>query len=318
MKQIDKIPVGVSACVVGQKVRFDGGHKQSGFVVRDLDPYFDYRPACPEMAAGMGTPRQTVRLVEDGDWLKVRGSRDRSFDVSDALHNASEKLSDGLADLRGYIFCAKSPSCGMERVKVYHPNGHSLRHDGVGVFAEKILKKYPYLPCEETGRLNDVLIRESFLTRVFTLDLWKRDVEANLTKKSLLDFHAKHKLMLMAHSPEHYRAIGPLLADLSSANLEQVAYSYIVQLMQGLAMPASRKKHTNVLMHIQGYFKRALEVGDKAELTQMIHRYREGLLPLSTPRELLKHYLRKHRDDYLQGQRYFQPYPEHLTVRTVF
>ncbi|GAA5213271.1 DUF523 and DUF1722 domain-containing protein [Corallincola platygyrae] len=266
----------------------------------------------------MGVPRQTVRLVEDQGQTRVRGSRDQLLDVTEDLNNASERLSDGLEHLRGFIFCAKSPSCGMQRVKVYHPGGHTLRHDGVGIFAEKILKKYPYLPCEETGRLNDVLIRESFLTRVFTLDIWKREVEPNLSANAILKFHAKHKLMLMAHSPEHYKAIGPLLSNLKQADLEQVAKEYLTQLMQGLSIPASRKKHTNVLMHIQGYFKRALENGDKAELTEMIHRYREGLLPLSTPIELFKHYLRKNSDSYLEEQRYFQPYPEHLVVRTVF
>jgi uncharacterized protein YbgA (DUF1722 family) len=206
----------------------------------------------------------------------------------------------------------------MERVKVYHPNGHTLRHDGVGVYAEKIMRKYPYLPCEETGRLNDLLIRESFLVRVFTLDQWMREVAPDLTKQKLIDFHAKHKLMLMAHSPEHYRSVGPLLSDLRGDNLKEIADRYLVALMAGLSVTATRKKHTNVLMHIQGYFKRALESSDKAELTEMIHRYRQGLLPLSAPRELLKHYLRKYSDNYLEGQRYFNPYPETLTARTMF
>ncbi|CAG9000971.1 MAG: hypothetical protein CENE_02979 [Candidatus Celerinatantimonas neptuna] len=312
-----KIRLGVSACVIGEKVRFDGGHKSSAFLVDELAPWVDFVSFCPEMSAGLGSPRPAIRLVLVDDYIRVQGASRRSLDVTESLLSAVDSLTIKARDLTGFVFCAKSPSCGMERVKVYQPSGDPLPQMRPGVFAGKLMVSYPQIPCEETGRLNDRLLRESFLCRLFCHGDWQQLCKDGLTRASLVEFHSRYKLLLMAHSPEHYRKIGPMLADLRGKDLIVLGEQYIRCLMDGLAITATRKKHTNVLMHIQGYFKRQLSSVDKKALTEMILRYQQGLLPLSAPLEMLCHHLRHFPDDYLQLQTYFQPYPIELVTKSV-
>lgn len=309
-----KIRLGVSGCVIGQKVRFDGGHKRHDFVLNRLSDWVEFVPFCPEVAAGLGVPRPTIRLAKVGVNIRVIGSKDPQLDVTEQLVDTSEKLAEQARDLTGFVFCAKSPTCGMERVKVYNEQGNPDQQTRSGIFAEQILKQYPDLPCEETGRLSDLLLRNSFLVRLFCYARWQEAIRDGIKPVTLINFHARHKYLLMAHSPEHYRQIGPLLADLKSQPITDIAQQYIGLLMAGLKEVATRKKHTNVLMHLQGYFKRDLSKADKAALTDMILRYQQGLLTLAAPLEILKHHLRHHPDDYLAFQYYFQPFPEALVI----
>jgi uncharacterized protein YbgA (DUF1722 family)/uncharacterized protein YbbK (DUF523 family) len=316
-KPFPPIRLGVSACVIGEKVRFDGGHKQFDFLVKTLKDYVTFKPMCPEVKAGLGIPRPAIRLVSMGEGICIKGTRDPDLDVTDKLEAACHQLSQEAQGLTGFVFCAKSPSCGMERVKVYNESGQLTLDTQPGVFAQQLMLAYPNLPCEETGRLNDLLIRESFLNRLFCYARWQELLQSGLTPTSLIQFHAAHKLLLMAHSPKHYQMAGPILANLSEVSLAEQAEHYLTVLMGGLKVPATRKKHTNVLMHIQGYFKKHLDKLDKKTLTEMILRYQQGMLPLGAPVEMLSHQLRRYPNQYLQLQHYFSPYPEPLRVKSI-
>lgn len=311
------ITLGVSACVIGEKVRYDGGHKRFKFLIDELADFVSFKPFCPEVAAGMGIPRAPIRLVSTEQGVRVKGTQDATLDVTEQLTQAADRLTQTAQGLTGFVFCAKSPSCGMERVKLYSEQGHSLPGGQPGIFADKLMQAYPSLPCEETGRLNDLLLRESFLNRLFCFGRWQSLLEGGLTAKGLIEFHTSHKLLLMAHSVNHYQQAGQLLDDLRPEQLESRASQYIQTLMDGLKVAATRKKHTNVLMHIQGYFKKHLDGLDRKMLTEMILRYQKGMLPLSAPLELLGQHLCRHQNDYLQLQHYFRPYPEPLKVRTI-
>ncbi len=310
---MDKIRVGISACLLGQPVRFDGGHKQSQYCQEDLTPFFEFLPLCPEMAIGMGSPRKSIRLVQKDDQILVR-SKDGSLDVTQALTDYSTDKVETLADLGGYLFCAKSPTCGMERVTLYRGDTDYAEKDGVGVFAKALMQRYPNLPVEETGRLHDMAIRDNFFTRVFAYRDWHQWIAGGLSAARLTDFHARYKYLLMAHDPVGYRALGPLLAN-PGDNLEAVAAHYFSGFMQVLKHHASRKNNTNVMQHIQGYFKQQLSASAKAELTETIEKYRIGLLPFLVPLTLINHHLRMHKVDYISKQIYLNPHPEALKLR---
>ncbi|TKB50592.1 DUF1722 domain-containing protein [Ferrimonas sediminicola] len=306
------IQVGISACLIGQQVRFDGGHKQSRFCVDDLGRYVTFRPICPEVAIGMGVPRPTIRLVQE-EIIRVKASDD-SFDVTDKLTQFAQDTSPGLAGLSGYVFCAKSPSCGMERVSVYQPATNNASRDGIGLFAARVMADHPNLPVEENGRLNDPNLRENFVTRVFAYHDWQRHRAAGLTLQALYQFHARYKYLLMAHNPEIYRSLGQALGQVEAITTEFEQF-YEAQLMSALKRHASRKNHTNVLQHIQGYFKRQLGSTERQALANSIDKYRTGILPLLAPITLLRHYLTLYPNDYISSQVYLNPHPEEMQLR---
>jgi uncharacterized protein YbgA (DUF1722 family)/uncharacterized protein YbbK (DUF523 family) len=312
----EKIPIGISACLLGENVRFDGGHKRFGFAVEQLAPYVRFEPICPEMAIGLPTPRPALRLVKADEGIAMRYSNDASVDVTDAMQRWSAERVTSLGHLCGYIVCAKSPSCGMERVRVYSANGKDARKSGVGLYTAELMKRYPWLPVEEDGRLHDPMLRENFVERVFTLyelnALWKQ----GLTRGGLMAFHSRYKLSLLAHSQPAYRELGRFVAAMDQwDSLEAFAVEYRSRLMALMAHKATRRNHTNVLMHVQGYFRKQLNPSQRQELTQLIDRYRQGVQPLLAPITLLKHYMAEFPDAYLQQQRYFEPYPEALCLR---
>lgn len=311
----DKIQVGISACVLGQGVRFDGGHKRLGFVDRDLRQYVSFVPVCPEVAIGMGIPRPTIRQVEDDGQLLVVGSTTSDVDVTDDLNQFSQTQAQSLNGLSGFVVCAKSPSCGMERVKVYHPKGHTLRHDSVGVFTKALMEQHPLLPVEENGRLCDPVLRENFVTRVFAYQAWQQLIASGLTADKLVKFHSRYKFLVMANHQVSYRTLGQLISDLRSSTLEDVADEYITGLMFALKQRAGRKGHTNALMHLQGYFKRFIGTNERQALADVIDKYRQGLLPLMAPMTLIQHLLIKFPNDYLSKQVYIKPHPEKLALR---
>jgi uncharacterized protein YbgA (DUF1722 family) len=240
---------------------------------------------------------------------------DPDHDVTGALeHYAAQRLPE-LADLCGYIFIKNSPSCGLFRVKVYQQNGYPHQQGGRGVFAAALTRAMPLLPVEEDGRLQDPVLRENFITRVFAWHNWQQLCSKGLSAARLIDFHSRYKYTLMAHSPRDYQALGRLLADAGKQELESLAERYFTQLMQALQQRANRKTNTNVLMHLQGYLKQKLESREKEHMTQVIEQYRQGILPLIVPVTLLRHHFHQHPDPYIERQAYLQPYPDDLKLR---
>lgn len=313
----DNIPIGISACLLGENVRFDGGHKKLAFAVNELAPWVRFVPICPEMAIGLPTPRPALRLVkrDDGE-MALRFSNHAEGDLTEAMQQFSQKRIAGLAHLCGYIVCAKSPSCGMERVRVYEAEGNNNRKSGTGIFTTELKRQMPWLPVEEDGRLHDPAIRENFVERIYTLFELNNLRKAGLTRGGLIAFHSRYKLLLLAHSQPCYRELGRFVAAIETwDSLEAFFVEYRARLMSLLEHQATRRNHTNVLMHVQGYFRRQLNARQRQELSGLIDRYRQGTQPLLAPVTLLKHYLSEYPDNYLAEQRYFEPYPEALRLR---
>jgi uncharacterized protein YbgA (DUF1722 family)/uncharacterized protein YbbK (DUF523 family) len=291
---MSKIILGVSSCLMGNTVRHDGGHKRNVYILSTLAEYFDFRTYCPEMAIGLGVPRPTIRLTRSGAGVRLTDSDNTGMDLTDAMNRWSGQATEGMRDLSGFILKNNSPSCGMERVRVYDGNGAPTR-DGVGLFASALMQAMPWLPVEEEGRLNDPMLRENFIERVFVYYRWQRLIEDGLTVASLMEFHKRHKFILLAHNEEEYRQLGPLIAGVNNENIQQVADEYLQRLMKSLAARSSRKRHTNVLMHVMGFLKNRIDSDDK--------------------QEMMRHHLRRFPDDYISSQYYMNPYPEELMLR---
>jgi uncharacterized protein YbgA (DUF1722 family)/uncharacterized protein YbbK (DUF523 family) len=308
-----RVAVGVSGCLLGQAVRFDGGHKRNSYVTDTLSQYFDFVSVCPEVGIGLGTPRKTLRLVGCAEQPRavVSGS---DTDVTEALAKYGARIAKDLAHLRGYIFKKASPSCGMERVKVYGTNNVPQKA-AVGIYAHGLMRALPLLPVEEEGRLTDPLLREQFIERVYVYDRWLTMVGDGLTAHKFVRFHSAHKLLIMAHSQVHYRRLGQLVARAGQSDLAALAQAYVTELMQALKQRGTRKRHANVLHHLSGYFKRHLTGSDKLELGALIEAYRIGQVPLVVPIILIRHYLRRFPNAYVSLQYYLQPHPEPLGLR---
>lgn len=313
MNETPSIRIGISACLLGDQVRYDGGHKRLPFASDELSRHFDFVKICPEQAIGMGVPRPTIRLVGDPENPRLIGSTDSSLDVTDKMTAFARDTAAKLNYISGYILCAKSPTCGMARVPVYSESGNGLGKVGVGLFAKQLMAAQPLLPVEENGRLNDVHLRENFVLRVVAYSRWQAMMAEGLTAKRLQDFHRRHKFLLLAHNQPIYRDLGPIVAE--AADLNDRADRYIDKFMEAIRHPASVKNHTNTLMHIQGFFKDHLDAGDKAQLSSIINDYSAGLLPLLVPLEMLGMFLKKYQVEYLLDQYYFTPYPRDLKLR---
>lgn len=309
-----QIPVGISACLLGQEVRFNGGHKRSRYCLEVLQECFRYESFCPEMAIGLGVPRQPIRLVGDDTQPQALGTDDPELNVTDALLDSGRDFAASHEHLCGYILTKGSPSCGMERVKVYHPNGNP-NGSGVGLFTRALMEAMPWLPVEEEARLNDPVLRENFILRVFALHYWKKAVEPEPSFHKIQQFHTRYKYTLMAHSYPGYQALGRLLSDATAMPLEQLMPEYLNQLMGYLKERAGRKSHTNTLLHIFGYLKKSIDSDCKQELVDTIEQYRRGEVHLVVPLTLLKHYLKRHGSAYINEQAYLDPYPHELGLR---
>ncbi|MGE8361228.1 YbgA family protein [Pseudomonas sp.] len=313
--QLAKPRIGISACLLGAEVRFNGGHKASALCMDSLAAYVEFVPVCPEVAIGLGIPRAPIRLVGDPAAPRAVGSVERSLDVTEDLAAYGERMAGELDDLCGFIFMQQSPSCGLHRVKVYQDHGRPSEPKGRGIFAEAFCRLHPDLPVEEDGRLNDPALRENFLARVFAYAQWQALLRDGLTRKALIDFHARHKYLLMATDPRRYKTLGRMLGNLADEDLQTLAPRYFSTLMTALGRCATRGTHSNVLQHLSGYFKRSMSRDDRHELQRLIDQYREGIIPLVVPLTLLKHHLRHHPDAYLARQVYLQPHPENLALR---
>ncbi|MCF4996958.1 DUF1722 domain-containing protein [Pseudomonas syringae] len=307
--------IAISACLLGAEVRYNGGHKESRLCSRTLSDYFDFTPVCPEVAIGLGTPREPIRLVGDADHPEAVGTVNREINVTGPLTEYGQQMAAELNDICGYIFMQQSPSCGLERVKVYHANGAPVNGGGRGIYAQAFCAEHPDLPVEEAGRLNDPVLRENFLTRVFAYSEWQHVLEQGLSRRALTEFHSRHKYLLMAHNPEQYRALGKLLGNMGDSDPQELGPRYFSELMAALKKCATRRTHTNVLQHISGYLKRAISAEDKKEMQHVIGQYLRGVVPLVVPLTLLKHHFRQHPDPYIAQQVYLQPHPENLSLR---
>lgn len=306
--------IALSSCLHGEKVRYDGAHKRDKWLLDRLGRYVDFRTYCPEVAIGLGIPRPPIRLVARDGNTHVVGVDDPTFDVTERLQSYAFEVIDQLGDVSGYVFKSRSPSCGLFRVKRYLPNGHP-QGTASGAFAEVIAQHLPDLPMEEEGRLCDAVLRENFVSRLYVYRRWQLLVGQGLSPKSMIDFHARHKYLLMAHSQAAYKRLGQLLSNLKSVDLQAVALEYRGELMAALKRRVSRARHVNVLQHLQGYLKQHIDGADKRELADALEDYRRAEVPLVVPMRLLQHHFRRHPDEYIAAQYYLQPYPAALGLR---
>ena len=313
---LSKPLIGISSCLLGEEVRFDGGHKQHSYICRTLGDYFDFRSFCPEMAIGLGVPRETIHLIDVGGEIECVGSKDSSRNVTKQLEEVAAAQAPWCQDLSGYILKKGSPSCGMERVKVHHisDKGRHTINNGVGIFAKVLMQQFPHLPVEEEGRLGDAVIRENFISRVLIYKRWRDLDQQGLTVNALMKFHAAVKYTLFSHNQQRARALGKALSQISAAELDAFKAKYLLELMEILRIKATRNNHVNVLQHIQGYLKQELSKEDKQELQESIHSYHQGLLPLIVPITLLRHYFRLYPKPYIADSSYLYPHPHELML----
>ena len=309
-----KIPVGISACLLGMEVRHDKGHKHSRYCTGVLSRYFEFRSLCPEMGAGLSAPRKAMHLTEQNGALRLI-TTDGLRDHTDLMQDFIARAMPSLATLRGYILMAKSPSCGMERIRVYNDDGHVQHRDASGLFAAALQTHYPLMPLEEEGRLNDDTLRENFIERVFLYDDWCQLREHGLTAQRLIDFHSRHKFQLLAHCQKTYRQLGPLLSDLKARPLEEIAEEYIPGLMAAMKKRVSRGAHVNTLQHLAGFLREGLSDTDRALINEQIEAYLREEVPLIVPLTLLRGGMRKVPQPYLEKQGYLSPYPDDLGLR---
>ncbi len=315
MADTSPIRIGISSCLLGQHVRFDGGHKRDAFLVDTFGVFVEWVPVCPEVELGLGTPRESLRLVRKGDLVHmVNGKSGR--DITVEMRRYARARVDALAGehLAGYVLKKDSPSCGMERVKVYGESGMADK-SGRGLFAEALLERFPRLPVEEEGRLCDPRLRDNFVERVFAYVRLRALFGARWTTGDLVRFHTAHKMALLAHSPEMYAELGRLVARAKSTDRASLESRYRELFMDALAKVATTRKQTNVLQHMAGHFKDLLDADEKQELLGTVEDYRRGLLPLVVPLTLIKHHVRRHKVEYLAGQVYLDPHPKELMLR---
>lgn len=311
-----KVPVGISSCLLGDNVRYNGGNELNAYIESTLGQYFEFHRFCPEMAIGLGVPRKPIRLVREKSAAEVRcvGVDEPDRDFTLALVNAAHEQRDWHSRLCGYILKKNSPSCGMERVKVWVGN-RMPENVGSGIYAATLMKNFPELPVEEEGRLGDARLRENFIQRVYVLFRWKQMQAEGVSVGRLVDFHARHKLIIMSHNQQRARELGRLVASATGRNIMEVSAQYLSLLMPTLRKIATVKNHVNVLQHIQGYLKRSLDADDKQELVECIESYRKGELPLIVPITLLNHHFRRNPDEYIANSWYMHPYHPELGLR---
>jgi uncharacterized protein YbgA (DUF1722 family)/uncharacterized protein YbbK (DUF523 family) len=311
----NKIPIAISSCLLGNKVRFDAGHKRDAYITNTLSQYFEFVAVCPEVAIGLGTPREPIRLVKTIEDIRARGTKNPHLDVTDALSQYAQKMTHSLQHISGYIVKSRSPSCGMERLKIYNEKGLPLRNKGVGIYTRVIMRELPQLPVEEEGRLNNPALRENFIERVTIYHRWQTLLKQHITPGKLVDFHTRHKLVIMAHNQTAYSRLGRIVARAGAEDLQALIIDYQQELMDALKRRATQKQHANVLQHLLGYLPKKLPTDDRAEIVETIDQYRLGLVPLIVPITLLKHHFRHHPIDWVQKQVYLNPYPVELMLR---
>jgi len=312
---MEKIRLGISTCLLGENVRYDGGHKLDRFLTETLGQYVEYVPVCPEVECGLGTPREALRLVGNPEAPRLVTTHTKQ-DLTDRMTQWAQKRVDELEKegLYGFIFKSDSPSSGMERVKIYSEQGMPVKK-GIGMFARVFMGHFPLLPVEEEGRLHDPVLRENFIERIFTLKRWRETLAQKESRGSLVDFHTRHKLLVLSHSTRHYQIMGKWVAQDKTIPLKDLYRQYQIFLMEALLFKTTPKKNSNVLQHMMGYFKEQLSSDEKQELLEVIDSYRQEYIPLVVPVTLIGHYVRKYDQSYLKEQVYLNPHPMELQLR---
>jgi uncharacterized protein YbgA (DUF1722 family)/uncharacterized protein YbbK (DUF523 family) len=315
MEDAEKIKLGISACLLGQSVRYNGGHQLDHFLKDTLGKFVDYVPVCPEVECGFGVPREAFRLIGKPDRPRLITINTKQ-DFTDRMETWARKRvaeieSEGLC---GFIFKGGSPSSGMERVKVYDDKGAPAKI-GVGIFARIFMEHFPLIPVEEDGRLHDPIIRENFIERIFALRRMAKVSQGGNPLRAIVDFQTHNKLLIMSHSPKHLQEMGRLVANTKALAPKSLINRYQELLMEALKLKATARKNTNVLMHMLGYFKKDLDPSEKQEVLEIVDEYRRELIPLIVPITLISHYVRKYDQPYLKEQTYLNPHPLELQLR---
>lgn len=309
------IRIGISRCLLGEAVRYDGGHKRDRFVTEVLSRHVEWVPICPEVEAGLGTPREAMRLVGDASkpqLITISTNRNMTRRLSSYTGQKLDTLKQ--VNLAGYIFKKDSPSCGIERVNLFNDHGRASRA-AVGLFARAFKERYPLVPIEDEGRLSDPTLRDNFIERVFCYHRWLLLTQSTPTRQSVVVFHTVHKYLLLAHSPGLYQSLGRLVAQAHRYTPRELVQRYGALFMNALAINATRRKHVNVLQHLVGHLRERLTPKERTELTDVIEEYHQGLVPLIVPITLIKHYVMMYDVEYIQHQLYLNPHPKELMLR---
>jgi uncharacterized protein YbgA (DUF1722 family)/uncharacterized protein YbbK (DUF523 family) len=312
---MEKIKLGISTCLLGENVRYDGGHKLDRFLTDTLGQYVEYVPVCPEVECGLPVPRESMHLEGDPESPRLVTSRTKQDMTERMARWAKRRVVEMEGEgLYGFIFKSDSPSSGMERVRVYNEKGMPVKK-GIGMFARIFMEHFPLLPVEEDGRLHDPNLRENFIERIFILKRWREALTKKESRGIVVNFHTKHKLLILSHSPKHYQTMGKLVAKAKELSIKELYQQYQTILMETLQLKTTSKKNANVLQHMMGYFKEQLSADEKQELLEVIDSYRQEYIPLIVPITLIQHYVRKYNQPYLKQQVYLNPHPLELQLR---
>lgn len=312
------IKIGISSCLLGNKVRYDGGHSHDRFLTQTLGLFTEYVPVCPEVECGMPVPREAVRLVGETENPRLVTQK-TAVDKTDQMRTWIKQRIKELAreNLCGFIFRSKSPSSGLYRIRVYGDDGKAQKN-GIGLFAKAFTESFPRIPVEEAGRLHDPKLRENFIENIFSLQRWRKLLDDNMTLGGLVNFHTQNKLLILSHNQDIYRKMGKLVAQGKNYELPHLIDNYEELLLRALHLPTTLKKNINVLQHIMGFFKKDLSHDEKQELLSVFEQYRSGYVPLIVPITLIKHYVRKYDQPWLKNQTYLNPHPFELKLRNYF
>jgi uncharacterized protein YbgA (DUF1722 family)/uncharacterized protein YbbK (DUF523 family) len=310
-----RIKVGISTCLLGERVRYDGGHKLDPFLSETLGQYMEYVPVCPEVECGLPVPRESMHLEGNPEQPRLVTSRTHSDKTEQMVTWAKTRIVElEKEDLCGFIFKSKSPSSGMERVRIYNEKGIP-ENKGVGIFAKIFMAHFPLIPVEEEGRLHDPKLRENFIEQVFVMKRWRELLSGHWSMGPLVDFHSRNKLLILSHSPKHYSMMGKLVADGKKMAIPELYTQYEALLMEAMRLKTTARKNSNVLQHMMGYFKRQLSADEKQEILEITQQYQDGSVPLIVPATLMNHYIRKYKQPYLSIQTYLNPHPIALQLR---
>ncbi len=313
---MDKIWIGISSCLLGEKVRWNGDHKQNWYAKEILGRFFDYVPVCPEVEVGMGVPRETVHLKGSKDSPRMVGTKTGTDWTQKMIRFSASKVRElSSHDLSGFIFKKGSPSCGLSRISVYSESGDKVNTMGQGLFAATFTNTFPLVPVEEEGRLNDFKIRENFIVRVFSYHRLQQLFKEGYSRGSLVNFHTRQKFLLLAHSRKHYDFLGKLVAEAKKYRPAEMKTRYSETFMEGLTFKTTAKKNTDVLQHMLGFLKKKLTKEEKQDILSTLEDYRKELVPLIVPLTLVRHYVKKYDITYLLDQAYLNPHPKELMLR---
>ena len=311
----DKIRLGISSCLLGENVRYDGGHKRDRFIIETLGQFVEFVPVCPEVECGLPVPRESMHLAGDPQSPRLVTTRSKIDHTERMVHWARKRVGElEKENLCGFVFKSNSPSSGMERVKIYNEHGMAQK-TGVGMFARAFMDHFPLIPVEEDGRLHDIRLRENFIELIFALKRWRELLDHHQSRGKLVAFHTQHKLLILSHSQKHSTILGKLVAEAKNIPAEQLYSQYQMFFMEALRLKTTIKKNINVLQHMMGYFKRQLSADEKQEILETIDQYRSEYIPLIVPLTLIKHYVRKYDQTYLKQQLYLNPHPLELKLR---